>query len=150
MRSKSGFTLIELVMVIVVLALLAAIAVPVVRHTVNKAVLNVALTDCNTINDSIVMAKADIRTRNDSSYGEDAINGTISVEQVIEFNGLQKACDEKNYYGRQIVPVWNSDDGTVVVVYADDHKEVESGESIDNCIVINEARTTLIRNLPES
>jgi general secretion pathway protein G len=148
MRSKSGFTLIELVMVMVVLALLAAISIPVVTHTVNKAVLNTALTDCGTINDSIVMAKADIRTKNDASYGEDAMDGTISVEQVIEFNGLQKACDEKDYYGRQIVPVWDSDDGMVVVVYADDHKEVESGESVDNHIVIKDAGTTLIENLP--
>ena len=135
-------------MVIVVLGLLAAIAVPVVRHTVNKAVLNVALTDCKTINDSIIMAKADIRTKNDSSYGEDAIDGTISVEQVIEFNGLQEACEEKSYYGRQIVPVWNSDNGKVVVVYTDDHKEVESGESVDNYIVIGEEEATLIKDLP--
>jgi prepilin-type N-terminal cleavage/methylation domain-containing protein len=150
MRSKSGFTLIELVMVIVVLAILTAIAIPVVTHTVNNAVLNSALTDCNTIHNSIVMAKADIQAKNNMSYGDDAINGTISVEQVIEYNGLREACEEKNYYGRQIVPVWNSDGGRVVVVYADDHKEVESGESVDNYIVIKDAGTTLIENLPES
>ncbi len=49
-KSKSGFTLVELVIVIAILAILAAIAVPVITTTINSAKISTLKSDASTVN----------------------------------------------------------------------------------------------------
>ncbi len=149
-RSKRGFTLVELVVVIAVLAVLAAIAIPVAVNTINNATLNTALTNKRTISNCIATAQADIAVENKTTYGEDAVKGTITVGQVIKVNSISEACESQLYYSREIVPVWNSDIGEVVIVYTDDYRDVESGVSVTSYISISDTEDTLIKNLPMS
>ena len=134
MNSKKGFTLIELVVVIAILAILAAIAIPVVSNIVNTASLNATYSD--------------VACKNRETYGMAAVYGTISIAHVVRENNLQEACEKATYNKREIVPVWDKDDGSVVVVYADDYTEIQTGAPVANRIMINESETTLIKDLP--
>ena len=49
-KTKSGFTLVELVIVIAILAILAAIAIPVINTTIRSAKLSAMESDCATVN----------------------------------------------------------------------------------------------------
>lgn len=146
--NKKGFTLVELVVVIAILAILAAIAIPLVSNILNSASLNSAYANARTIGKSIDSARADIAAKNKETYGSNVSN--VTVGQVIKENSLQSACEEVTYKDRNVIPVWNSDNGKVVVVYSDDFKEVKSGELIDNRVSLDETEATLVKNLPES
>lgn len=148
MNSKKGFTLIELVVVIAILAILAAIAIPVVSNIVNTASLNATYSDARAIERCINSARADIACKNRETYGMAAVYGTISIAHVVRENNLQEACEKATYNRREIIPVWDKDDGSVVVVYADDYTEIQTGAPVANRVMINESETTLIKDLP--
>lgn len=150
MNSKKGFTLVELVVVIGILAVLATIAIPVISNVVNSATLGSIFANARAIELSINSARADIAYKNRETYGDGASNGTVTVGEVIKANSLQDACKRRVYKGREIVPVWNADNGKVVVVYADTYEDVESGSVISRYLDIDDTQTTLIKNLPES
>lgn len=148
LKNKLGFTLVELVVVIAVFAILAAIAIPVVTNIINNATLNTALNNKVTINNCIAEAKVDVMTRNQATYGVYASYGTVTVGQVIRTNGISDACNPQTYYSREIIPVWNSDTGKVVVVYTDDYTDVENGNLVVNYISISDVESTLVADLP--
>lgn len=148
--SKLGFSLIEIIVVIAILAILAAVAIPTVSRTVNEATLNTTLNNKVTINTCITSAQADIVTKNKDTYGVFATYGTITVGQVIRTNGISDACNPQTYYSREIIPVWNSDTGKVVVVYTDDYTDVENGNLVVNYISISDTESTFIADLPIS
>lgn len=150
MNSKKGFTLVELVVVIAILAVLVAIAIPVVSNIVNSASLNATYSNARALERSIGSARADIAYKNKETYGVDAVYGTVTIGQVVKENSLQDACKKAVYNKREIVPVWNIDGASVVVVYVDDYTEVQTGVLISNYITLNDTETTLIKNLPSS
>lgn len=147
-KSKGGFTLIELVVTMAVIAVLVAIAIPVVSHTVDGAVLSAASTDSQTLEYHLRLAKADVDTNNDDTYGSDLItSATFSVGDVISFHSFEDICKPRVYNGREFVPVWNFASRGVELMYTDDSTNVETGVLITNYIIISENCTTLVVNL---
>lgn len=149
LTSKRGFTLIELVVVIAVLAVLAAIAIPVISHTVESATLSAAQLNADTLESQLRLAKADVDTGNDETYGAVVSNKRLTVGEVVKMQSLSEACEARVYQGREIVPVWDQDTGCVELMYTDDRKNVETGVEIINFIRITEdSRTLVVRLLP--
>jgi prepilin-type N-terminal cleavage/methylation domain-containing protein len=140
-KSKKGFTLVELVVVIAILAILAVIAIPVVSQTVNSAVLNTAVADAKTLEDNLMLAKADVQIRNQETYGASAANGTLTIGEVVQKQGISKACETRRYYNRDVMLVWNQDTSSVELMYADDKKNVETGVTITNYVELTESST---------
>ncbi len=148
LKSKGGFTLIELVVVLAVLAALAVIAIPVVTHTVNSAVLEGAKTDANTLKGSFNSAYSDLVVGYSENYNRTLISTqSLTVADVISTNSYQSMCGKRNYYGREFVLVWNFDTNDVELMYDDDNTNVETGAVITNYVIITETSTTLVLNL---
>ncbi len=148
LKSKGGFTLIELVVVLAVLAALAVIAIPVVTHTVNSAVLEGAKTDANTLKGSFNSAYSDLVVGYSENYNRTLISTqSLTVADVISTNSYQSMCGKRNYYGREFVLVWNFDTNDVELMYDDDDTNVETGAVITNYVIITETSTTLVLNL---
>lgn len=148
LRNKSGFTLIELVVVIALLAILAVIAIPVVSHTINGAVISGAQTDAKTLESTLSLAKAAVDTGDDSIYGGLVNRSTFTVGDVIEYHNMESICEPRVYNGRQFVLVWNCSDGGINLMYTDDSTDVETGNTLTNYVIIAETSTTLVANLP--
>lgn len=148
LKSKGGFTLVELVVVLAVLAVLATIAIPVVTHTVNSAVLEGAKTDANTLKGSFNSAYSDLVVGYSEDYNRTLISTqSLTVADVISTNSYQSMCGKRNYYGREFVLVWNFDTSDVELMYDDDNTNVETGAVITNYVIITETSTTLVLNL---
>ncbi len=148
LKSKGGFTLIELVVVLAVLAVLTVIAIPVVTHTVNSAVLEGAKTDANTLKGSFNSAYSDLVVGYSENYNRTLISTqSLTVADVISTNSYQSMCGKRNYYGREFVLVWNFDTNDVELMYDDDDTNVETGAVITNYVIITETSTTLVLNL---
>ena len=97
LKSKGGFTLIELVVVLAVLAALAVIAIPVVTHTVNSAVLEGAKTDANTLKGSFNSAYSDLVVGYSENYNRTLISTqSLTVADVISTNSYQSMCGKRN------------------------------------------------------
>lgn len=148
LRDKSGFTLIELVVVIAILAVLATIAIPVVSHTINGAVMSGAQADANTLESTLSLAKAAVDTDDDSIYGSLVNRSTFTVGDVVKHQNMENICEPRVYNGRQFVFVWNCSNGGVALMYTDDSTDVETGNTLTNYIIIAETSTTLVANLP--
>lgn len=147
-RDKSGFTLVELVVVIAVLAVLGAIAIPVVSHTINGAVMSGAQSDAKTLESALSLAKAAVDTDDDSIYGSLVERSSFTVGDVVKHQNMESICEPRVYNGRQFVFVWNYSHGGVHLMYTDDSTDVETGNIISNYIIIAETSTTLVANLP--
>jgi type IV pilus assembly protein PilA len=146
-NNKKGFSLIELVIVIVVMAILAAIAIPVVTHTVNIAVLSATQSNAETLNEQLMLAKADVDTGNTNTYGTDVTDGSLTIGDVVKKQAITDACKTYVYQGNEIAPVWNSATSSVEVMYTASNKNVETGVTITSPIRITENSTTLISSL---
>lgn len=148
LKSKGGFTLVELIVVLAVLVALTAIAIPVVTHTVNSAVLEGAKTDANTLKGSFNSAYSDLVVGYSEDYNSTLISTqSLTVADVISTNSYQSMCGKRNYYGREFVLVWNFDTSDVELMYDDDSTNVETGAVITNYVIITETSTTLVLNL---
>lgn len=141
---RSGFTLVEVIVVIAVLAILTAIAIPVISNTINSATLSTARLNAQTIDKDLKLAKAYVDIGDDSYYGNSVRTRTLTVRGVIEKRALQKACQSLTYSGRDIVFVWSKAVGGVRIMYTDDCTDLETGLVLSNYEIINENNTTLI------
>lgn len=66
--NKVGFTLVELVVVIAILAILSAIAIPVISGIINTSQKNTSLANAQTLEYAIKKAQADIVVNNQDTY----------------------------------------------------------------------------------
>lgn len=145
--NKYGFTLLEVIVVVAILAILTAVAIPVISNTINSATLSTAKLNAGTIDKDLKQAKAYVDVGDDSYYGESIKTRTLTVRGVIEKRALQKACKSLTYDNREIVFVWSKAVGGVRIMYADDCTDLETGLPLSNYEIIDESNTTLIANL---
>lgn len=99
MKNRKGFTLIELMVVILIVAILAAVAIPIIGSRVNKAKWSEAKTACGTIATEIKVYAVD---HNDLSslIVADVISPTSDLDGTYFDNGdysLTTISDEQNF-----------------------------------------------------
>jgi type IV pilus assembly protein PilA len=145
--SKKGFTLVELVVVVAILAILAAVAVPIIASTIDKATLTTALSNAETLDNSLRLAEADVDTSNDATYGELVVDATLEIKDVIEIQALQKTCDAVTYKGKDVVFVWDYTRKGVYLMYVDSKKDIETNNVITNYTIITKENKTKVANL---
>ena len=119
-KDKKGFTLVELVIVIALLAILAAIAIPIVTNLVNAASRNSAVADAQTIELAVKECKGYIATRVDEVYdGVTIMNGiripsashehyAITMAHVAEVKAIKTAFDKHFCNGVYYIPYWDT------------------------------------------
>ena len=124
--------MIELVIVIAILAILAAIAIPVVNSIINTASKNAALSNADTIEFAIKECQAHIVSRNGEVYPEAASatnRNKIYVSTVAEKKGIKEAFEIITYNGKEYGPVWDKKNDRCVFLVRDASRiELESGE----------------------
>ena len=98
-KQKSGFTLVELVIVIAILAILAAIAIPVITTTINSSKMSVMESDAATLNmlvkEAVNVSK--INMQGITYHGAKPADATI--EDVLLANNIDAGDD---FYKRDI------------------------------------------------
>jgi len=93
-RSRKGFTLVELVMAIAILAVIAAIAIPVVSSVIKSANQNTDRNNAKTVDLLLKEAYTEIQAGisekyNSTTYpGTDPIAKQVTVATVLQDNGL--------------------------------------------------------------
>ena len=88
MRNKKGFTLIELMIVVAIIGILAAIAIPMYTANVNKAKLQEAVDTLGAIKDEVSNYVSDRGTYPDWPEG----GGNFNLNQTNIMNALGVAC----------------------------------------------------------
>jgi len=117
--NKRGFTLVELVIVIAILAILAAIAIPVVNSILVTSAKNAALTDAETVESSIKIARSEYGAKTYDTYIGIRSSVCPSLKDVVKVNGLDTAISHKTVGGDIYVPVWNSATEDCLMLKAD-------------------------------
>lgn len=103
-KSKKGFTLVELVVVIAILAILSAIAIPVVAATTRSSVVSKAKTNANTIEYAFKEADAAVANGDNTKYANASANN-IKISEVVEANNLYAVLEPENLFGTLYYPV---------------------------------------------
>jgi len=103
-KNKKGFTLVELVIVVAVMAVLIAVAIPTVSSITTTAQRTVVDTNARTIESTIKLAEAELAKEGDGTV----VLKTYQVADALEDAKL--GIDEGTY-------IYDTADGTVVPVY---------------------------------
>lgn len=103
-NGKKGFTLIELVVTIAILATLAAIAIPVVSATLKSTIINKAKTNARTLEYAFKEADAAVAASDNTKYVNASTN-TIQISEVISANKLAEVLEPENLSGTMYYPV---------------------------------------------
>lgn len=103
-KSKKGFTLVELVVVIAILAILSAIAIPVVAATTRSSIVSRAKTNANTIEYAFKEADAAVAGEDNTKYIHASTN-TIQISEVVAANNLEQAIQPEHLFGTPYYPV---------------------------------------------
>lgn len=103
-KSKKGFTLVELVVVIAIIAILATIAIPIVASTTKSSIVSKAKTNANTIEYAFKEADAAVAGADNTKYIHASTN-TIQISEVIDANNLEQALQPEHLFGTPYYPV---------------------------------------------
>lgn len=103
-KCKKGFTLIELVVTIAILAILSAIAIPVVSATIKSTIISKAKTNANTLEYALKEADAAVAGADNTKYANASTN-TIKISEVISANNLAEVLEPENLSGNMYYPV---------------------------------------------
>lgn len=114
-RSKKGFTLVELVIVISILAILASIAIPIISTTVNSAKMSALESDSTTVELLFKEALAAYRTDMNTSYNGKSPSAATLNDVLVENTIDSTIMDVRRIGGVEYCIVWsNVVEGTVV------------------------------------
>lgn len=103
-KSKKGFTMVELVVVIAILAILSAIAIPVVAATTRSSVVSKAKTNASTIEYAFKEADAAVAGEDNTIYIHASTN-TIQISEVVAANNLEQIIQPEHLFGTLYYPV---------------------------------------------
>ena len=103
-KGKKGFTLIELVVTIIILATLAAIAIPVIAYTLQSSLTSRAKMNAHTIELAIKEANSLLGAKDNLKYAN-ASSNSIKVSEVVSVNNIAQAFEPVDIYGTVYYPV---------------------------------------------
>jgi len=103
-KCKKGFTLVELVVVIAIMAILAAIAIPIVASSTASSIVSRAKTNASTIEYAFKEADAAVAGEDNTKYANASTN-TIQISEVIAANKLEHIIQPEHLFGTPYYPV---------------------------------------------
>lgn len=103
-KGKKGFTLIELVVTITILAILAAIALPVIAYTLQSSLTSRVKTNAHTIELAFKEANSLLGAKDNLKYAN-ASSNSIKVSEVVSANNIAQAFEPVDIYGTVYYPV---------------------------------------------
>ena len=107
LKNKKGFTLIEIVLTIAILAILSGIAIPIIAYRLDLANKNTALTNANTIEYAIKEAQS-AQAAKDTTIYPDVNTTSITIAEVSTRKSIAKAFDPVIYKDDTYTPVWSN------------------------------------------
>lgn len=106
-NKKSGFTLVELVIVIAILAVLAAIAIPIISTTINSAKMSAMESDRSTLNLLLKTAVTELENSvKPTTYNHSAVNSNTKIDDVLYENNLNDIDFTRTINGSTFYMVW--------------------------------------------
>ena len=124
-NSKKGFTLVELVIVIAILAILGAIAIPIISSTIGSAKMSVMKSDAETLDLLIAECRTNAVTHNRQiTYGNGHVtanNATIEDILITNLTGVDNSGND-TFFCRTI------NQETYQMVYYNGHVCIDGGD----------------------
>lgn len=160
-HSKKGFTLVEMTVAICIIAILSAIAIPIVAATTKSSVVSKAETNASTIEYAFKEADAAVAGGDNTKYANASTN-TIKISEVIAANNLYQALEPENLFGTLYYPVmckgrvyfaadsngdnaYNASDKTISGTNLPDNA-VALYDKVNNCIIDGNITTLDLSN----